>query len=79
MCKPYVRGKGTEKECIQYGNRVIRSDDVIRDIQTLNCYHDIRLGRHDIEMRNAGLHKIYQINDWLRQVEIAFGLDTPID
>jgi hypothetical protein len=74
MNEPYVRGRGTEYEAIQYANKLIKTDDAERDLDTLNCYHDIKCGQHQGKMMSMPLDKIANINDWMHSVELAFQL-----
>jgi len=71
---PYVRGRGTQYEAIQYANKLIKTDNVQQDLETLICYHDIKAGKHQSELTTMPLDKIANINDWMHNVELAFQL-----
>jgi len=71
---PYIRCRGTEKQAIQYANKFIRTEDPDQDYETLQCYHEIKCGVHQNKMMSMPLEKIAQINEWMHNVEKAFGL-----
>lgn len=70
----YARGIGTDKECVQYGEKLIQTDDAQRDMETLKCYHDIMCG--SVNLAFTPIAEYTRIQQWCRQVEYAFGLIT---
>jgi hypothetical protein len=71
---PYIRGRKTEYEAIQYANKLIKTDDAERDLETLKCYHDIKAGKHRAELAQCSPKKFSDIKLWLHNVEMAFGI-----
>jgi hypothetical protein len=72
--EPYVRGRGMTYEAIQYANKLIKSENINQDLQTLKCYHEIVSGQRRNEMSYMPQHKIDEIKHWCDNVRIAFEL-----